>query len=339
MSPRAEPLAGRLRAARERRGALLEDPRTNAWRLVNGAPDGVPEVTVDVFAGVHVVSLYRDFSPAEEAALLEAAEAAWAPSSLYLKRRPRDARHLANVAKEQLAPEQPARGAAVESVVALENGLRFLIRPGQGLAVGLYLDMRDTRAWLAGEVRGLTVLNLFAYTCAFGVAATAGGAARVLNIDASRRVLEWGEENARLNGQPVDRHDYVAGDVFDWLGRLARKGERFDVVVVDPPSFATTRRSRFSAARDYPLLAEAAARVVAPGGRLVACCNLAALEPRRFEAQVAEGLARAGRQGRVVQRLGPSPVDFPSSKEHPPALKVRVLQLPASGAEPGRASS
>ncbi len=328
MSTPAPSLEELLRLAWERRAPLREDPRTTAYRLVNGEPDGLPDVTVDLFESVHVMSLYRDFSPAQEQALLDAAEAAWAPRSLYLKRRPREARHLANVAKEQLAPEVAARGESVESLEALENGLRFLIRPGQGLSVGLYLDMRDTRAWLAGEVRGRTVLNLFSYTCGFGVAATAGGAKRVLNVDASRRVLDWGEENARLNGQPVDRYDYVAGDVFDWLGRLARKGETFDVVVADPPSFATTRTSRFSAAKDYASLAEACTRVVAPGGRLVACCNLATLAPRRFDAMVTEGVARAGRQGRGVHGLGPSPVDFPESSEQPAALKVRVLELP-----------
>jgi 23S rRNA (cytosine1962-C5)-methyltransferase len=99
------------------------------------------------------------------------------------------------------------------------------------------------------------------------------------------------------------------------------------VVISDPPSFSTTRTTRFSAARDYPLLAEAAARVVAPGGRLVACCNLSTLPPRRFEALVAEGVGRAGRQGRPVLSLGPSPVDFPSSPESPPGLKVNILQL------------
>jgi 23S rRNA (cytosine1962-C5)-methyltransferase len=328
MSPRTDSLTDILRRAWERREPLRVDPRTTAFRLVNGAPDGVPDVTVDVFENVHVVSLYRDFSPAEEEALLDAAGAAWAPRGLYLKRRPREARHLANVAKDQLAPEQAARGESVESLEALENGLRFLIRPGQGLSVGLYLDMRDTRAWLGGEARGRTVLNLFSYTCGFGVAALAGGAKRVLNLDASRRVLDWGEENARLNGQPVDRYDYVAGDVFEWLGRLARKGETFDAVVVDPPSFANTRTSRFSAARDYASLAEAAARVVAPRGLLVACCNLATLEPRRFELMLAEGMARAGRKGRAVHHLGPSPIDFPATPEHPAALKVRVLELP-----------
>lgn len=325
---REVPLVERLRAASERRRPLLEGGHTTAVRLLHGAAEGMPEVAVDAYGDVLVASLYRDFTLAEEQALLEAAQEAWAPRSLYLKRRPREARHLANVAREELAPEQPALGEPVEELVAQENGLRFLIRPAQGLSVGLYLDMRDTRSWLAGQVRGLSVLNLFAYTCAFGVAATAGGARRVLNVDASRRVLEWGEANARLNGQPVERYDYVAGDAFEWLKRLARKGERFEVVVVDPPSFATTRHSRFSAAQDYPALAEAAARVVAPGGRLVACCNLASLTPQRFEALVSQGVQRAGRSGRAVLRLGPSAVDFPSSPEHPPALKVWVLQLP-----------
>ncbi|WP_224249636.1 class I SAM-dependent rRNA methyltransferase [Hyalangium gracile] len=327
MSSSPVSLVERLRAARERRGALLTDASTTALRLVNGAPDGVPDVTVDSYAGVHVVSLYRDFAPSEEEALLAAAHEAWAPRSLYLKRRPREARVVANTARDVVAPEQPARGEPVESLEALENGLRFLIRPAQGLSVGLYLDMRETRAWLLGQVKGLSVLNLFSYTCAFGVVATAGGARRVLNIDTSRRVLDWGEENARLNAQAVDRYDYVAGDVFDWLGRLAKKGQGFDVVISDPPSFSTTRTTRFSAAKDYPLLAEAAARVVAPGGRLVACCNLSTLPPRRFEAMVAEGLGRAGRQGRSVLSLGPSPIDFPSSPEAPPGLKVNVVQL------------
>jgi 23S rRNA (cytosine1962-C5)-methyltransferase len=320
-------LVDTLRASRARRGPLLDDPRTTAFRLLNGQADGVPDVTADIFGDVVVVSLYRDLTDAEEVTLLDAVTAAWSPRSAYLKRRPREARVLANVAKESLAPEAAARGEPVEDFAAKENGLSFHIRPGQGLSVGLYLDMRDTRAWLQSQVRGLTVLNLFAYTCAFGVAATAGGATRVLNMDASRRVLEWGEDNARLNGQAVDRYDYVAGDVFDWLGRLAKKGESFDVVVADPPSFSTTKATRFSAARDYARLAEAAARVVAPQGRLVACCNLAGLPSRRFETMVLEGVTRAGRAGKTVGSFGPSGVDFPAPPGEEPALKVHVVQL------------
>ena len=151
MSPGGASRVDILRRAHERRAPLRAHPSTTAYRLVHGAADGVPDVTVDVFESLHVVSLYRDLSPDEEEALLGDLDAAWAPPCVYLKRRPREARHLANVAREQLAPEEAVRGASVESVVARENGSRFLIRPGQGLSVGLYLDMRDTRAWVAGE--------------------------------------------------------------------------------------------------------------------------------------------------------------------------------------------
>jgi 23S rRNA (cytosine1962-C5)-methyltransferase len=320
-------LEGLLQKAVTRREPLWEEGRTTAVRLVNDAADGLAGVTVDRFAQVAVVSLYRTFEPAEEERLVEAVARLPGVASVYLKRRPREARVVATTQKESLAPEAPAAGPAVDSLVAHENGLAFDIRPGQGLSVGLYLDMRETRAWVRREAKGRTLLNLFSYTCGFGVAALAGGAMRAVNVDASRRVLDWGEANVRLNGGTPERRDFLSGDAFDWLSRFGKKGETFDVVVMDPPSFATTRTSRFSAARDYPKLAEAGARVVAPKGLLVACCNLAQLPESRFEEQVLAGVASAGRRARLLERLGPSPVDFPAEGGVVPGLKVRVLAL------------
>src|SRR5690606_25253946 len=120
------------------------------------------------------------------------------------------------------------------------------------------------------------------------------------NVDASRRVLDWGEENLREAGGRPERRDFIAGDAFDWLARFKRKGERFEVVVLDPPSFATTRKSRFSAARDYGALVAAAAPVVAEGGLLLACCNLARMPRADFEAQIETGLAAGERSGQVL---------------------------------------
>ena len=111
---------------------------------------------------------------------------------------------------------------------------------------------RRVRAWAEGK----TVLNTFAYTCGFGLAATAGGAARALNLDLSRHGLAWGQENYRLNGFAPDEHDFVFGDVFDWLARFARRGETFDLVILDPPSFSKTQ--------DGPLLGGEGLR---PAGR------------------------------------------------------------------------
>ena len=310
-----------------RRDPLWSPGQLTALRLVNGAADGLTGVTVDRFEQVAVVSLYRDLDEDEEQRLIAAVALLPGIESVYLKRRPKEARVEATVRKDALAPEEPAAGPAVSSLWAYESGLAFEIRPGQGLGVGLYLDMRPTRDWLRGQVQGGTVLNLFAYTCGFGLVAHAGGAARAVNVDASRRVLDWGAENLRHAGIAPNPRDFIAGDAFDWLGRFAKKGEQFDVVVLDPPSFATTRHSRFSAARDYASLVRAAAPVVAPGGLLVACCNLAQLTRPAFEARVEEGLDLAGRKGRVVERLGASPVDFPSGGGEGPVLKVDALRL------------
>ncbi|MBX5483255.1 MAG: class I SAM-dependent rRNA methyltransferase [Myxococcaceae bacterium] len=317
-----------LQKAIDRRAPLRQrTPTTNAFRLVNARGDALPDVTVDLFDKVAVLSLYRDLPPDEEVRLAEAVRQTSGARAVYLKRRPREARVAANVAKSEVAPESPITGERVDELTVLENGVHFVIRPGQGLSVGLYLDMRDTRQWVREQIRGRTLLNTFAYTCGFGVYAHHGGAARAVNVDLSRRVLDWGEENLRRNGFLPDRRDHLAGDCFEWLKRLAKKGETFDVVVLDPPSFSTSRSGRFSAARDYPKLAAAAAPVVADGGWLVACCNLQQLSGARFEAMVQAGIAQAGRSARLIQRLGPSAIDFPSTSDEPPGLKVRVYEV------------
>jgi 23S rRNA (cytosine1962-C5)-methyltransferase len=320
-----------LERAFERRAPLLRDGRTTAVRAVNGRADGVPLLTVDWFDGVAILSLYSALPEKAERALADDLVARIGARSVYVKRRPREARVATKVNRARLAPPLPLAGDPVPELVAKENGLSFRIRPPEGLAVGLYLDMRDPRQWLRSRVRGRSVLNCFAYTCAFGIYAHDGGASRVVNLDLSRRVLEWGEENLRLNGGAPERRDHLAGDALDWFRRFARKGERFDVVILDPPSFSTSKRGVFSAARDYPHLVAAAAPVVSEGGWLVACCNLEDLPGQRFDAQIRKGLEEAGRSGRLIERLGPSAIDFPSHPAEPPGLKVRVLDLgPAS---------
>jgi 23S rRNA (cytosine1962-C5)-methyltransferase len=316
-----------LQAAKARRAPLLEDAATTALRLCHGEADGLPDVTVDLFDTVAVLSLYRAFDADDERRLADAVAQTSGARAVYLKRRPKEARVVANVARAEVAPPLPLWGEPTDALWAKENGLGFLIRPGQGLPVGLYLDMRDARAWLRQRVAGAQVLNTFAFTCAFGVHAHAGGARRVVNVDLSRRVLDWGEENLRHNGFSPERRDHLSGDCFDWLARLARKEERFDVVVLDPPSFSTSGRGRFSAGRDYPRLVEAATRVVAKDGLLLAACNLEALRPGSFARLCEQGVAAAGRRVRQAQALSAPDVDFPLLPGQVPPLKVRALRL------------
>jgi len=310
-----------LDRALARRAALSRAADTDAYRLLNRAGDGFPGLAVDRYADVLVAHRYgQGASDAPPRALLEALAERVGARTVYVKARPVQASVLDEEARRAHAPTAPLLGPPVEQVEVRENGLRFLVRPGAGLNVGLFLDMRSVRAAVRAAAAGKTVLNCFAYTCAFGVAALAGGAARVLNLDVSRRYLDWGRENTALNGYAAPLTDFVKGDVFDWLERLARRGQRFDMLILDPPSYSTTRTTRFSVERDTAALVARAARVVQPGGWLIACTNCEQLGLRGFTARVRQGLA--GHAAQLVRTEHEPAEDFPPAPGAQPYLKA-----------------
>ncbi len=317
-----------VRAA-ARRAPLADDAATTAYRLVNGAGDGLSEVTIDRYDNVFVLNLYdEDRDPRPYVAALAALPGARA---VYLKRRPRSAARLSAAQTAALAPDTPTWGERIDSVTVRENGLSYLIRPGAGLSPGLFLDMREPRAHVRALADGGAVLNLFAYTCAFGVAAAAGGAGRVLNIDAARPALAWGRENYALNGLPADPYDFVYGDAFDWLARLTRRaavqGQVFDLVIADPPSYSTVKGRRFTVSRDYATLAAACTRVAAPRGHLLLCANEARLPRQTFQRDCLRGVAEAGRAARVRSYDSAPALDFPTPPGAESHLKVLLLEL------------
>lgn len=324
-SREAELLSQRLLEARARRAGI--DSSTTAFRVVNGAGDSLEGLTIDAFADVLVASLYVDLSEVQENALLEVIARALEPRSIYLKRRPREARIAATLERATLAPDAPAWGERVDRLTVLENGVRYLIQPGGDLSVGLFLDMRDTRHWLRYNNSNRTVLNCFAYTCGFGVAATLAGSDRAVNLDLSKRVLEWGADNYRENKLIPKQFDFISGDVFDWVTRLARHGDQFGALILDPPSFATSKFARFSAVSNYDILIESAVRLLEPDGVLLACCNHHKLERRFFIAAIKRGLERAGRGYNLIASLGQSQTDFPVPDTIESPLKVFALEI------------
>ncbi len=340
----------------DRRKLLARDEATTVYRLLNGAADGVPGATADRYGAVVVVNLYdangvtrgtgaghgargagdevsvRGMVSGQE--LVRALAALPDVRGVYVKRRPRTAARLSDEQTATLAPSQPAWGARSDELAVRENGLHYLIRPGAGLSTGIFPDMREARARVRALSAGRAVLNLFAYTCAFGVAAASSGAARVLNIDAAHPALQWGQDNYTLNGLVADPYDFVYGDVFDWLGRLARREARFGLVIADPPSYSTVKGHRFAASRDYAALAEACARVVAPGGLLLCCSNEARQSRRAFQAACLHGVAAAGRTARVRSYDGAPETDFPRLPGEEGHLKVLSLELGTTSSLP-----
>jgi 23S rRNA (cytosine1962-C5)-methyltransferase len=339
-------LARALDRALERRWGLGRSeggPRpTTAFRLINEDGDGLPRLAVDVYGGWLVAQLYpgssdethdrrgRDADPWAEPGskerLLDRLHALGF-DGVYLKVRPKQANVLADTRREDLAPRLPVRGSpAPEEIAIVEESMPLLVRLGDGLSTGLFLDQRMNRRRVREMAAGARVANLFAYTCAFSVAAALGGAEHVVSVDASVTALERGRANMDHAGAPAREYAFVAGDAFSWLARAARRGERFDLVVLDPPSYSSTKRGRFVADSDYGSLAAAALAILAPGGRLLASTNHRGIASARFR-RILFGAGRtAGRDIVQVKDL-PEPPDFPPDPVTGPHMKSALVTL------------
>jgi 23S rRNA (cytosine1962-C5)-methyltransferase len=321
----ASPLST-LDAAWQRRARLHESSATNVYRVINRAADGFPDLAVDRYASVLVAHLYsQGITVQPPRALLENLAERARAQAVYVKYRPVQGNVLNEDARRALTPNTPLIGRAIDQIEVQEDGLRFIVRPAAGLNPGLFADMREVRKWMRTVAAGQMVLNCFAYTCAFGVAALKGGAARVLNLDISRHYLDWGRENTELNGFATVPTDFVKGDVFDWLKRFGKRGQTFDGVILDPPSYSATHTTRFTVERDYAHLVALAAQVVRPGGYLIACTNYEQISERGFITRVREGLR--GFPARIVQTRHEPELDFPVAAKAQPYLKVCLARF------------
>jgi 23S rRNA (cytosine1962-C5)-methyltransferase len=178
----------------------------------------------------------------------------------------------------------------------------------------------------SSSLAGREVLNTFAYTCGFSVCAAKAGA-RVTSLDLSKKYLEWGRRNFALNGLNAAEHDFIYGDVFDWLGRLARKGRAFDVIVLDPPTFSRSKEhGAFQVGKDYGQLVSAALPLLRPDGALFASTNAGTMTPEKFLEQITAAIGRA-RRTLLQQHYAPQPSDFPVSRAEPAYLKTVWLQI------------
>lgn len=306
-------------------------PRTTAWRWIHGENDDLPGVRVDVWGtDLAVVLDAPGLLPLVEP-LLDALVAQWPETgtegpfrAAWLSWRPAQGEEdRVGGLRTGLLRGSPGS----EEVPVREHGLVFGVRPAEGFDAGLYCDLREARAWMAPHWPGRRVLNTFAFTGSWSVAAVAGGAAEAVTVDLAPSVLARAEQNFRNNGFDPAAHRFLAQDTFRALDRLRRTGERFDVVIADPPSFARGPDGPWSAAQDFPRLVAAALRVLDPGGWLVAATNQGKVSPKAFQEQLQEGAKRAGRRLRVVHQAS-QPMDFPAALSFPESryLKCWVLE-------------
>lgn len=325
----AVPTATQLRAA------FIEPTQTDAFRLLHGAADGWPGWQVDRLGQWLLSQSERELTPAQRAEL-ERLRAQHGVRGAYHKALLRQVR---GKAATELSPMLVLGGAAPDRFVIRENGVRYELSFAEGYSVGLFLDQRDNRRrlltnhvaasfspLLAPRSSPAEVLNTFAYTCGFSACAALSGA-RVTSLDLSRKYLDRGRRNFALNGLNPAAHDFIHGDTFDWLRRLAKKGRAFDVVVLDPPTFSQSKEhGRFQVEKDLGALVTAALPVLRPGGVLLASSNAARWKPAEFRAQVESAIAAAGR-AIEARHYVPQPPDFPIHRDEPAYLKTVWLRV------------
>lgn len=316
----------RLREASERRLGVARLAGTDCFRLANAEADGLPGVTVDRYGDFFVISLYDDQSMAARERIFDAAMAL-GPSGIYVKHRPKHASCIVDGHREEFAPKDPVRGAAhPEPLIVHELGVPYEVRLGDGLSTGIFLDQRENRKRVREMAKGLSVGNLFAYTGAFSVAAVVGGAKSTLTVDVSRGVLEWARQNLnRVEANP-EAHRVLEADVMKWLEIGAKKDGPFDLLILDPPSFATTKQSRFSAESDYKKLATMAMRVLARNGKLLACTNHKGIGAGKFRRALQDAARDAGRTLGQLKDW-PDPEDVPAEPGKEVQLKTVFVVL------------
>jgi 23S rRNA (cytosine1962-C5)-methyltransferase len=318
----ARPIGRRFLLRRLERALKLREQlnREPYYRLVHAEADGLPGLVIDRFGKALVVQANAAGMDRLQPVIVDALSALLEPEAIVL-RNDSPARALEGLGSEV----RVALGTVAGPVPVEENGASFAADVLGGQKTGWFFDQRDNRGFVAGLSRGARVIDLYCYSGGFAVAAACAGAASVTGIDRSEGALALAAEAAARNGVG-DICDFRRAVVFAEAASLAAAGERFDVVIADPPAFARSRRDVPAALRGYRKLARLAAGLTAPGGIVfLASCshNVPAAD---FAEAARRGLADAGRTGRVLREAGAGP-DHPVHMALPESAYLKSLTL------------
>jgi 23S rRNA (cytosine1962-C5)-methyltransferase len=284
---------------------------TSAYRWVYGESDGLPGIVVD---------LYGEFAAIQTYAGSVESLLPWVADALHAHMRLHGVLWRPSGGEWRLLwGRLPPRDLTVE-----ENGLLFYADLQAGQKTGLYFDQRENRLTLAPWCQDRAVLDCFCYTGAFSLYAARAGAASITACDAAAGAVEAAQRNFRLNDLDPAGHTFLAGDCFDLLEQLRAKGRRFDVVILDPPSFARDRGSRRAAERAYVRLNQLALRCVEPGGLLASASCTSQVSPLAFREALTEAARRAGRRLVIVHDAG-QPADHPVPAHFPEARYLKFM--------------
>ena len=309
-----------FRQAKEKRKSYYQDDLTTAFRLFNQEGDGFGGLTVDLYGDYAVFSWYNSYVYQIRQTISEAFRQVF-PEVLgtYEKIRFKGLDYESAHVYGQEAPE---------FFTVLENGVLYQVFMNDGLMTGIFLDQHEVRGSLVdGLAMGKSLLNMFSYTAAFSVAATMGGASQTTSVDLAKRSRELSQAHFQANGISIDDHRFVVMDVFEYFKYAKRKALTYDVIVLDPPSFARNKKQTFSVAKDYHKLISQSLEILNPGGIIIASTNAANVSRQKFTEQIDKGFA--GRSYQILNKYG-LPADFAYNKKDESSNYLKVISMKVS---------
>ena len=268
----------KIKLAIKNRVEFFEDETTTAFRIFNGEGDGIGGLTIDYFDGYYLITWYSIGIYELKDSILEALKESVDYKAIYQKKRFDSKGRYLDDSDDFICGER-----AEESITVKENGVNFAIHLDDGAMVGVFLDQKDVRKTIRDKyAKGKTVLNTFSYTGAFSVYASLGGATKTTSVDLAKRSLPKTREQFEVNGIDVEAQSIIVEDVFNYFKYAVRKKLMFDMVVLDPPSFARSKKHTFSASKDYVNLLKEAIQITSKNGIIVASTNSANFSMMRF---------------------------------------------------------
>ena len=267
----AEYFTKRINAALKYREDFFADKSTTAFRVLNGEGDGLGGLTIDYFDGYYLLTWYSLGIYEFKEEILKALKSCVEYRGIYQKKRFDGKGKYLEDKNDFICGEE-----APESITVQENGVNFAIHLDDGAMVGVFLDQKEVRKTLRDKyAKGKTVLNTFSYTGAFSVFAALGGASKTTSVDLAKRSLVKTQEQFNVNAIDPQTQSIIVEDVFNYFKYAVRKKLLFDMVVLDPPSFARSKKHTFSASKDYVNLLKEAILITSKGGVIVASTNAA----------------------------------------------------------------
>lgn len=309
-----------FRQAKEKRSAYYQDDLTTAFRLFNQEGDGFGGLTVDLYGDYAVFSWYNSYVYQIRKVISEAfrqvfPEVLGAYEKIRFKGLDYESAHVYG----QEAPD---------FFTVLENGVLYQVFMNDGLMTGIFLDQHEVRGSLVdGLAMGKSLLNMFSYTAAFSVAAAMGGASQTTSVDLAKRSRELSQAHFQANELSTDEHRFVVMDVFEYFKYAKRKGLTYDVIVLDPPSFARNKKQTFSVVKDYHKLISQSLEILNPGGIIIASTNAANVSRQKFTEQIDKGFA--GRSYQILNKYG-LPADFAYNKKDESSNYLKVISMKVS---------